>query len=288
MHALPPTLYQRLENEANKHNLSVDAFVEQMLERHQAQEKNQAWLEETAQREREWSDTLQRMMQALSHDLRIPLAVISTSTGILYRHYERLSPDERQQKMRTIVGQIRRMTHMIEDAGLAVRGSLSQLTFHPRTVNLVQLCENSVRDIQEMLDTSHKLVFLAEDDLGLAFLDEMLISRVIINLLSNAVKYSPDGGEIRLTLSTENGDIVLRVSDNGIGISPTDLPHVFEPLYRANNAVGIGGTGLGLSIVRDCVALHRGRVEVESALGKGTTFTVRLPFVVPKPRQARV
>lgn len=288
MYALSPALYQRLENEARKHNLSVEAFVEQMLERHHKHEQNQAWLEDTAQREREWSDTLQRMMQALSHDLRIPLAVISTSTGILYRHYERLSPEERQQKMRTIVGQIRRMTHMIEDAGLAVRGSLRQLTFHPRTVNLVQLCENSVRDIQEMLDTPHKLVFWAEDDLGLAFLDEMLISRVIINLLSNAVKYSPDGGEIRLTLSTENGDILLRVSDNGIGISPDDLPHIFEPLYRADNAVGIGGTGLGLSIVRDCVALHRGRVEVESTLGKGTTFTVRLPFVVPKPRQPRV
>lgn len=110
--------------------------------------------------------------------------------------------------------------------------------------------------------------------------DETRLREVFDNLLDNAVKYSSDKGEIRLQAARCGDEIMLSVSDDGIGISQEDLPRIFERFYRADKArspEGIRGTGLGLSIVKHIAQLHGGRVEAESELGRGTTIRVLLP-----------
>jgi signal transduction histidine kinase len=109
------------------------------------------------------------------------------------------------------------------------------------------------------------------------------LGRALANLLSNATKYSPDGGEVVVGLAREQGAggawAVLRVRDRGIGIPAADLPHVFEPFYRAANAVAqAGGAGIGLAGARQIVEQHGGMIDVESRDGEGTTVTVRLPL----------
>jgi signal transduction histidine kinase len=109
--------------------------------------------------------------------------------------------------------------------------------------------------------------------------DETLLTSMFTNLVDNAVKYTPPGGQVEVTGGFEGGEIVIRVSDTGIGIPEEKLPRIFERFYRVDKARSkeTGGTGLGLSIVKHTAENHGGRVAVESALGEGSTFTVYLP-----------
>lgn len=110
--------------------------------------------------------------------------------------------------------------------------------------------------------------------------DEGLLTQVWINLLHNAVKFTPEGGEIRVTLKNDGKDAVCRVSDTGVGMSQQDLMHIFERFYKADKARdrALGGSGLGLSLVKKIVELHGGAVTADSRPGEGSTFTVTLPL----------
>jgi two-component system, OmpR family, sensor histidine kinase SenX3 len=109
--------------------------------------------------------------------------------------------------------------------------------------------------------------------------DETQLTSMFTNLVDNAVKYTPPGGRVEVTGGCEDSEIVIRVSDTGIGIPEGKLPRIFERFYRVDKARSkeTGGTGLGLSIVKHIAENHGGRVTVESTLGEGSTFTVYLP-----------
>jgi len=102
---------------------------------------------------------------------------------------------------------------------------------------------------------------------------------LFLNLVDNAIKYTPEGGRVTLSWRREDGWVRVDVSDTGVGIPPEDLPHIFERFYRVDKARSRerGGTGLGLSIAQWIAHAHGGRIEVESQVGQGTTFTVWLP-----------
>jgi signal transduction histidine kinase len=107
------------------------------------------------------------------------------------------------------------------------------------------------------------------------------LDRLVGNLLGNAIKFSPSGGTVVLSVEEVGGDVVLRCSDEGIGISPEDQAQLFTEFFRSTNpaALDIPGTGLGLTIVKRIVERHRGSITLESTLGRGTTFTVTLPGI---------
>lgn len=109
------------------------------------------------------------------------------------------------------------------------------------------------------------------------FLDAKLLRQILTNLISNAIKYSPKGGTVSLQLACEENNIIFSCSDEGIGIPSEDLQNLFESFTRASNVDTIAGIGLGLSIVKKCVDLHRGQLTVESEVGIGTKFTIRMP-----------
>ena len=115
-----------------------------------------------------------------------------------------------------------------------------------------------------------------------AFIDADRMQQVLHNLIENAIRYTKAGGAIRVRLTETPGEARLEVSDNGIGIATRDVPLVFERFFRGDLARRAypGGSGLGLSIARWIVEAHKGRIEVVSRVGEGTTFTVKLPLVV--------
>jgi len=112
-------------------------------------------------------------------------------------------------------------------------------------------------------------------------LDVVKVQKIINNLLSNAFKFTPDGGKIQLSATTDNDNLIIKVSDNGVGISSKDIPHIFDRFYQAGTETqgnnNISGSGVGLNIVKGYTELHQGTVSVESEEGKGTFFTVSLP-----------
>jgi signal transduction histidine kinase len=117
--------------------------------------------------------------------------------------------------------------------------------------------------------------------------DRLKLRELLLNLVDNGVKYTPEGGEMTISLERDDGRIKLRVMDNGIGIAPDDQVHIFDRFFRVDKARsrGAGGSGLGLSICKWIVQAHGGEISVESDLGKGSTFTVTLPVAAPDEQE---
>ena len=147
-------------------------------------------------------------------------------------------------------------------------------------IDLLGFLSDLVRDWRKKFEAKRlEVVVDVSDDCPILHADEGRLREIFDNLLDNALKYSNKNSEVRLGAVWRGDEIVLSVSDDGVGISPEDLPRIFERFYRADKARSrqLGGTGLGLSIVKHIAQLHGGRVEAESELGKGTTIRVNLP-----------
>jgi two-component system phosphate regulon sensor histidine kinase PhoR len=112
-----------------------------------------------------------------------------------------------------------------------------------------------------------------------------LLQRAVANLVDNAIKYTPDEGTITIRIAADANDVLLSVSDSGIGIEPEHLPRIFERFYRVDKSRSreMGGTGLGLSIVKHVVQSHEASIDVTSEPGQGSTFEIRLPLLVAMP-----
>ncbi|HMB28522.1 MAG TPA: ATP-binding protein, partial [Blastocatellia bacterium] len=150
--------------------------------------------------------------------------------------------------------------------------------------------EHDVLDLAELAASTTEQMRLLAEDKGIALRceseelvniegDRARLKQVIVNLVDNAIKYTPAGGLVGVNVGGSNGRALLEVNDNGVGIPPEALPHIFERFYRADKARSrqMGGAGLGLSIVKAIVTAHGGRVRVESVEGKGSRFLVELP-----------
>jgi signal transduction histidine kinase len=226
-------------------------------------------------------------LASISHDLRTPLTSIRGVAQLLQRRISRggaLDPAELVERLGRIEEQTTLMARMIDDLLDVARIEAGRpLELHLETCDLLALTEKTAADVQRTTDHHRiRVVSTVEGELTGAF-DCVRIERVALNLLTNAVKYSPDGGEVLVTLNRESGPAgawaVMTVRDQGIGIPPEDVPHIFERFYRASNVGdGIRGTGLGLAGAQQIVRQHGGEIEASSLPGLGTTITVRLPI----------
>ncbi len=265
-------------------NNQIEHFVaikQDVTEREQMQQSEieRERLAASLKKEKEYNNAIQNTVAALAHDLRTPLAVISTSQDLLNRYFDRFDAAKRREKLESIGKQLHYVKELLNDLTLITGTSLIHRQLQITRLNLEALCQVTIQDIQGSIGSKHKLTFTTDSQIRFANVDEVLVSRILLNLLSNAVKYSPPGSKVNLSLSQKDQWIVLKVCDQGIGISKADQPHLFEPFYRADTPHSPGGTGLGLSIVHDCVRLHNGRIHLDSLPGQGSTFTIELPLV---------
>src|SRR6266540_4233536 len=147
------------------------------------------------------------------------------------------------------------------------------------TFSLQEALQSGVTIVRERA-TLHGMTLSVTCDEGLDVIqgDARKIRQVIFNLLANAVKFTPDGGRIEVTARALNGEARVSVRDTGVGIAPEEQAHLFEEFRQTASARGQEGTGLGLSLAKRFVDLHGGRIWVESARGKWSTFTVTLPM----------
>ncbi len=216
----------------------------------------------------------------VSHELRTPLSIL--------RGYIETLLDNPQTSDKELSRILRVMERHSKRLGLLVDDLLTLAQLESRSaglqfsdVQLAELFESVIRDWEKKLAEKRlKVVVDLSPDARTIRADETRLHEVLYNLLDNALKYSRENGEIRLRAAQRGPEIVLSVTDNGIGISKDDLPRVFERFYRADKARSreLGGTGLGLAIVKHIAQLHGGRVEAESEPGKGTTIRVVLPM----------
>ena len=215
----------------------------------------------------------------VSHELRTPLSILSGYIETLLDS-PKTSHEALSRILQVMERHSKRLGLLVDDllslAQLESRNTTLQLS----DVQLEELFESVIRDWgKQLAEKQLKVTVDFSPDARTIRADETRLHEVLYNLLENAVKYSRENGEIRMQAAPRDHEIVLSVTDNGIGISKDDLPRIFERFYRADKARSreLGGTGLGLAIVKHIVQLHGGRVEAESELGRGTTIRVVLP-----------
>ena len=231
--------------------------------------------------ERELSDMKSRFVSIASHEFRTPLATILSSAELIEDHGARLPAAERSEVIGLIKGAVKRMTEMIEQVLLIGKAEAGGMEFNPAPLDAAKLCRTLVADAKR---GGAVVAVEVSGQEPVRALDEKLLRHILSNLLTNAVKYSPSDGRnqrgVSLKLACEPDALTFKVQDHGIGIPETDLARMFDSFHRGTNVGGIEGTGLGLAIVRECVQRHGGSISVESKLGQGSTFTVRIPAVV--------
>ena len=275
-----PSLTRAIEERARRRRMEEQqAFLEQhaeLLER---------IVEERTRELRETNRLKDRFIAMLSHELRSPLSAIRMWASLL--RGGTLDAERTQRAIEAIERSAITQARLVEELLDMSRITAGKLVLDARPVDLVVVAEAALDAVRA--EAEAKEVRL-ERDFGLGGArvqgDPARLQQIIWNLLSNAVKFSPRGGRVLLGLADGEEHAVISVRDEGEGIEPEFLPHIFEPFRQAESPStrGHGGLGLGLAIVHDLVQLHRGTIEVESkGKGQGATFTVKLP----RPEVAR-
>jgi two-component system OmpR family sensor kinase/two-component system sensor histidine kinase BaeS len=228
---------------------------------------------ETLQR---YADERRNMMGDIAHDLRTPLSIIQSNLEAMLDGVLPTTPEE----LTSLHHETLHLNRLITDLRTLSLAESGQLNLQKQTVEPGSL-------IQQVSDRMHlsaeeKNITLETDiasDLPSVQADPERLIQVMTNLVDNAIRYNTNGSRVIVAAHLANGQIELSVSDNGPGIPPEDIPHLFERFWRAEKSRNraTGGSGLGLAIVKQLVEAHHGEVQVESQIGSGTRFTVHLP-----------
>jgi two-component system phosphate regulon sensor histidine kinase PhoR len=214
----------------------------------------------------------------VSHELKTPITSIK---GFIETILDGATPEDSERFMRIVARQADRLDAIIDDllslSRIEKEAEASDIALTP--TRLKEIVAGAVNDCHQKADARQVTFDVDCSDEAKARVNALLLQQAVRNLLENAVKYSDVGGVVQLKVETLPDEVRISVTDRGCGIAPEHHARLFERFYRVDKARSrkLGGTGLGLAIVKHIVLAHRGRVTVESALGKGSRFTIHLP-----------
>jgi PAS domain S-box-containing protein len=233
-------------------------------------------------KEKELGELKTRFVSATSHEFRTPLTSIMTSAELLEHYSQRYSEEKKKEILQRIQTSVKYMSNLLDDILIIGRADAGKLQYNPVALDLVAESREALDEVKFELTSRHRVEFTVHGIPAIGQVDPISFKRILVNLLSNAIKYSPDGGLIGLDLNFQpEGQVEIRVSDQGIGILPEDREHLFEVFHRGRNVGLLAGTGLGLSIVKHNVELQKGTIKVDSIPNYGTIFTIMLPLALP-------
>lgn len=217
-------------------------------------------------------------MRMMSHDLKTPLARIQGMAEVIRQEQGDLTETQRK-ALATISDSSEELTEFIASILSLSRIESKEMKLQLRSRDVNQLVREAIRRTDYMAKKKNIEVSAELEPLFSIKVDEDLLKTVLVNLMENAIKYSPENTRIMVTTEEVNNELVIQVADQGRGIPKEELTQVFDRFYRARNTrVTTQGNGLGLYLAKYFVELHNGRIEVESEIDKGSTFTVRLPM----------
>ncbi len=227
----------------------------------------------------------------VSHELRTPISNVKLYLSLL----ERGKPEKRTRYLEVLRQESTRLENLIENLLDLSRLDAGRAQIIPRPIALQDLLENLV-EIHRQTAAAKDLHLETQfpPTVPPANGDRNQIIQVLSNLIANAISYTPPGGEIAVRLGTAETEgrpyVTITVADSGIGIPPDELPHIFDRFFRGEQTqvLTVPGTGLGLAIVKEIVELHQGRIEVESELSQGSSFTIWLPVAAQHPQEQEV
>ncbi len=268
-----------ISTDENRLYSQSDVAIAEELARRAAVAIENARLYQEAQQALQLRD---QFLSIAAHELKTPLTALLGNTQLIQRRIARTHTfTERDQRVLQVINQqSQRLSRMVEALLDISRIRGGTLSIERTSVDLSALAERLVDEVQPSLER-HSIEIHIPNSPVMVTGDALRLEQVFQNIIQNAIKYTPQGGKIALEITREGDQACVAVTDPGIGIPSKALPNLFRQFYRAGNAQShhIAGMGLGLYVVREIVALHDGRVEVESTEGEGSTFLVYLPLI---------
>jgi signal transduction histidine kinase len=236
-------------------------------------------------------DQLDRMKDEFvltaSHELRSPLTSVQGFAELLMMDRDSLTARQ-VETVEIILDNCRHLVRLLNDLLDLARSDAGRLQVRPQPTELAPLLEDVVRTMRAQTEASDQdLIERVDPDLPLLNVEADRIRQILVNLVTNAHEYSPERASIQVSARVADNGVEISVSDNGPGIPPAQLEHIFERFVRGDAGLTqrVGGTGLGLAISKSLVELHGGTIRVESVVGRGSTFTIALPASGPEAAQ---
>jgi len=215
----------------------------------------------------------------VSHELRSPMTVITGAINTALTEAERLSPEETRQLLQDAALEAELLSNLLGNLLELSRVQAARLVLHTEATSVSNIIQDAVDKIKRQSPV-HQFIVDTPRKIPPLYADPLRLERILYNLLENAVKYSPQGGEIWVSVKPQKEHLVIGVSDQGVGISPADQAKLFGPFQRLEESRpdGVRGVGLGLLVCRRLVEAHGGRIWVESEPGRGSTFFFTMPL----------
>ncbi|HEY9771140.1 MAG TPA: PAS domain-containing sensor histidine kinase [Coleofasciculaceae cyanobacterium] len=211
------------------------------------------------------------------HQFRSALNIISFANSLLKRYVNKRTDDQRLLYLDNIQTGVEQINVLLDELLFFGKSEVGQIDFKPKPVDLAGFCRALATQMQPLSNGKQQTIeFFSRCDCKITCIDKNILHYILTNLLSNAIKYSPNGSKIKFEVLCEKEQVIIKIKDRGIGIPEVDQQRLFDPFSRGSNVGSIAGIGLGLAIVKNLVEIHNGKIELESKVGIGTSFSVTL------------
>ena len=255
-------------------------LIIKFLLKHYTIERNRA--EENEKRLLQLNVDKDRFISILGHDLKNPINNLLGLSEALTEDIRKLDLDEIEDYANKINKSVRNASNLLEDILLWARTQQGRIPFKPLKLSFTDICANILKTLNPNADLKNITINYSKADHLTVFADEDMLKTVLRNLVSNAIKFTNNGGTINISALENSGNVIISVSDNGIGITPEDLVKLFDitQVITTKGTAKETGTGLGLFLCKEFVEKHGGKICVESQVGKGSDFKFTLPMSV--------
>lgn len=244
-----------------------------ITERKRAEEEIRNALE----KEKQLNELKSRFVNMASHEFRTPLSSILSSITLVEKYQTEEQQDKRMKHVERIKGAVKNMNEILNDFLSLGRLEEGKIQCNFDRIDLNPFIEDVIETMNGMLKPGQHFEIQLPEQKETIYSDKNLLRNILINLLSNSIKYSEEGSPILFNVRFIKSEMIIEVTDYGMGIPLEDQKHLFERFFRANNSTNIQGTGLGLNIIKRYLELLHGTITFKSELNKGSSFFIQLP-----------
>ncbi len=221
-----------------------------------------------------------RFISLLAHDLRNPLSALIGFSDLLIKNINKYSTEEIKSKVEIINDSGKSAHNLLEDILIWVKAQVGRVPFRPEFIDFSSMCDNVIEKVKLNAQTKHINISYFFDQNIKIFADANMLATILRNLLTNAIKFTNEGGKIQIYAESSENEIIITVSDNGVGMVPELIETIFD-ISQNQSKAGTAkekGSGLGLHLCKEFVEQHGGRIWVNSKVGEGSEFKFSLPI----------
>lgn len=240
-------------------------------------ENSKEQLSQALASEKQLNDMKSRFVTMASHEFRTPLSTILSSISLVSKYEHGDNADKVEKHVDRIKSAVTNMTLILNDFLSAEKLEEGKVLVRIEEASLSDLTNAVINEVQGILKPGQKINYEHNETIALCCFDKQIMRNILLNLISNAIKFSPENTLIKVKTNSNDKELYIEVSDEGIGIPEDDKEHMFERFFRSRNVTNIQGTGLGLNIVAKYLEVLNGKIDFKSTLNKGTTFYVTIP-----------